>query len=144
VAEIKEMGYMLLLLLVSISAMYEWAMTEPTIGPSLGVDSVEGYSGGDFASRAVTIQSDLVATETVELTAQTEPLALGAAAIATGVSLLGLMFSLLFGWTALVTAIFKSIGVESMALVITAPIGALQVFTIFYLIIDVVKAVWKA
>ena len=143
-AEIKEMGYMLLLLLVSISAMYEWAMTEPTIGQSLGVDSVEGYSGDDFADKAVTIQSDLVATQAVELTVQTEPWALGMVAIGTGISLLGLMFSLLFGWTALVTAIFKSIGVESMALVITAPIGALQVFTIFYLIIDVVKAVWKA
>ncbi len=44
----KEMGFMLLVLLVSVSGIYEWTKTDALLSTELGVDTVEGFESASL------------------------------------------------------------------------------------------------
>lgn len=135
--DMKEMGFMLLVLLVSISGIYEWAQTDPALSANLGVGVIEGFESS-------TLQSDLnklssSATNIVTTNPVTELLNFITALQTFFGTVWDIFLKLVFGWGGLVRGIFSSIGMPDLAIVFIVPISVIQLIAAFYFLRDVVN-----
>lgn len=135
--DMKEMGFMLLVLLVSVSGIYEWARTDPVLSTNLGVNVIEGFE-------STTLQNDLnnlsvSATNIVTTNPVTELLNF-ITALQTFLGTVWTIFlKLMFGWSEVITAIFAFMGLESISIIFIVPISIIQLIAALYFIRDIVN-----
>lgn len=135
----KHMGFMLLVILVTISAVYTWAETEPTLRDSLGVGGTE-----DFGAGALQQDIDLLKFQTTHIitgNVLTDLLNL-IPNLANFFYILWKIFTkIMFGWTGLLSAIFASIGMPMLSWIFIPPIAIIQIIAGFYFFRDIVNTI---
>lgn len=138
-ADIKQASFMFLIILVSISAVYEWAASEPVLRDQLGISEIEGFESASLLSDLDTFQ---ISTDNLITTVeQTDILGLLPAMTSFFSSIINIFMRLAFGWSQLVTAIFDSIGVPGISIIFIGPIAVFQMLGAFYLLRDLVNTV---
>jgi len=130
---------MLLILLVSISGIYEWAATQPVLARELGISGIEGFESStlELDIDALQISSENIIT--------TSPLTDISLFINSLLDLFGTMWSifmrLMFGWQKLINAIFASLDLQSISTVFVVPISIIQILTALYFMRDIVNTI---
>lgn len=144
--EMKQMGFMLIILLVAVSGVYEFAKSEdaegnpvfPALSQSLGIGQIDPL--GSEALKQQVSDVDISSGDDIETTIRENPLAFALGLITTFLLMLVTFLPLLFAWVALVDAIFVSVGIPGMSIVFIGPIAVIELLTIIYFLIDVVLA----
>lgn len=137
--DFKEMCYMIMVMLVTISSIYTWAGSQPVLKEKVGISGVSGYDSN-------TIQ-DYTGAHPVspETQVTTNPLTQSAAYIGVMVGylldLVGMVVGFLDGWIFVLIGVLKPIGLESLNIVFIAPLGLIQIIAVAYLFRDIVTAV---
>lgn len=144
--EMKQMGFMLIILLVSVSAVYEFASSEdssgnpvfPALSTALGISSISPLGSSTLQQQVSDV--DIASGDDIETTVRENPLAFALGLLNTALSMFVIFLPLLFGWVALIDAIFVSIGIPGMSIVFIGPIAVIEILTIIYFLIDIVLA----
>lgn len=145
-ATMKEMAFGLLVLLVSINAMAEFAASDPALSQVSGLGVVHNLNSSSLQDALEGIETSN--DNTIETGERTD--LLGALSnlissfggqIDSFLGLVALMFRLAFGWSVLLNAIFVSIGVPSLSIVFVGPIMLIEIICIFYLFRDLVSVI---
>lgn len=130
---------MMLILVVSISGVYEWAITDETLGAELGVGAIEGFESatlrGDLESLSID-SNHLVST--ITLTEFHNPLT---SLMSFFGSVWSIFMKLMFGWLGLIYAVLASMGMETLAVVFIPPLAVLQIIAALYFLRDIVNTV---
>ncbi len=137
--DIKQMSFLLLVILVTVSGVYEWAQTQPVLGEDLGVGSIGGFESDTLTGYLNDLNSE---TSNALETAERADL-VGFLLSLVGVFLAGfsIFMKLMFGWSLLVGAIFAAVGLEGLDVIFIGPLAIIQLFALFYFLRDLVNTV---
>lgn len=140
--DMKEMGFILLVLLVSVSGIYEWTKTDALLSTQLGVDTVEGFESASLKADLNVLgesANELVTVNIISTNPITELLNFITALQIFFGTVWGIFLKLMFGWSGLVGAIFSSIGMSDLAIVFIVPVSVIQLIAALYFIRDIVN-----
>lgn len=138
-ADIKQASFMMLILLVSISGVYEWAQTEPVFKDHLSFEQPSGFESDSLESEVGDIT--IAGEDLIETSERTDLLSYIGSLLTTFASSFGIVMKLLFGWSLLLNAIFTSIGLDFVSVIFIPPIAIIQLLGIFYFIRDIVNTI---
>lgn len=141
-ADIKQASFMLLVLLVSVSAIYEWAENEdinPVLSKQVGVGSLGDLNSTSLRSNVASVEISV--ENIIQTTESADILGFLNALVSLFISGFAIFMNILFGWIVLVEGIFASIGLGELSIIFIGPIAIIQLFGLFYFIRDLVNAV---
>lgn len=138
-ADMKEMSFMLLVILVSISAIYEWAGTDEVLKKQPGLTHITGFEGGTFLSDVNRFQ--IGTNELITNAAQAEIVGLLSSLLRFFADIWGIVMRMMFGWIGIVYGIFNSVGIPNISLVFIAPLAVLELLGALYFFRDIVNTV---
>ena len=131
--------FVLLVILVSISGIYEWAGTDPALSRHLNFTQPSGFESDAIISDVEAIGFE--ASSEVETSERTDLVAYIGSLLASFAGAFGLIMRLLFGWILLIQAVFASMGLEFLAIVFIPPIAIIQLIGIVYFLRDIVNTI---
>ena len=140
--DFKEMSFMMFFLLISISAIYEWANDEelnPVLSRELGVDFIEEFESTTMRAQVSLLQ--VASTTLISNIVTLNPLYILLSVTSFFSTIWIIFMKLMFGWAALLGAIFDAIGMADLALVFITPLAVIQLFGALYFIRDIVNTV---
>lgn len=137
--DIKQMSFVLLVLLVSVSGIYEWTQTDDVLRTELGVGVIGGFSSGTLQDdvNQLQVSSDNLITTVARVELWNW---LGALQSFLG-TIWDIFMKLMFGWMRIVSAIFDAVGLENLDIVFIAPLAVLQALGALYFLRDIVNTV---
>lgn len=140
--DFKEMSFMMFFLLVSVSAIYEWANDEainPVLSRELGVDFIEEFESTTMRNQVLLLQVE--STTLISNIVTLNPLYILLSVTSFFSTIWVIFMKLMFGWAALLDSIFSAIGLSELAIVFITPLAVLQLFGALYFIRDIVNTV---
>lgn len=137
--DIKQSSFILLIILASVSGVFEFAQTNEVISEQTGISILSEFG-------ITTVQQDI---ETIDLATEnsiTSIQRLDLVGILFGlvgllITIFQIFMKLMFGWIDLIYGIFKSSDLESLSIVFIGPIGIVQLLGITYIIRDIAGTV---
>lgn len=138
-ADIKQMGFVLLVLLVSISGIYEWAASQPVLGEQLGVSGIGGFEADTLESRLLEFETAI--EDSIETALRVDIFGFITSFIGMFSAMFDVFMKLMFGWQVLVDGIFASVGLESLSIIFVAPLTIIQMFTALYFLRDIINTI---
>jgi len=137
--DFKEMSFTILVILVAISALYGWVSVQPVIGTAAAVSGVPGYDAGTLGADLNSFS--IAANSMITTSPLTDVIGYLSILYKFFSSVWGIIMKLGFGWTALLQGVFAPLGLDSIALVFTAPLLIIQIIGVLYFIRDIVNTI---
>jgi hypothetical protein len=139
VADIKQMSFLLLVLLVTVSGVYEWAQAQPVLANDLGVGSVGGFEASTLSGYLSDI--NISAGNAIETATRLDLLGFMGSLTTVFITTFSIFMKLMFGWADLVGGIFAAVGLGGIDVIFIAPLAIIQLFALFYFLRDLVNTV---
>lgn len=136
-ADVKEMSFMLLIILVAISGTYEWARTDVVLGKELGMGEIGGFESATLLNDVNTFQ--ISTSQFISSSAQLDIVGFVSSLIELFGTTWNIFSKLMFGWVGLVDGIFNSIGMAGLSVIFIGPIAVMQILGAFYFLRDIVN-----
>jgi len=137
--DIKQASFVLLVLLVSVSGVYEWARTDAVVGEQLSMGTMTAFSSSTLENNVSTVS--LAVTNIITAISRTDLIGFIGALINLFVTTFEIFMRLMFGWIDLVAGIFDSVGLRELEVVFIGPIAIIELFALFYFLRDLVNTV---
>jgi len=140
----KEAGFTLLVILVTVSAIYQWSENDPTLNEMINTDELDIYNSITLRNYVENIE--IKTGEELTVQERTNPATFIVPLIAVGAQGLSFLLGLLFGWIGIVEAIFNSSGLAgegilNLAIIFIPPLVMIEILALIYFVIDLKKAI---
>ncbi len=135
--DLKEMSFILIILLVSVSAVYEWIQTDDDLNKQFGVSSPLDFRSGTLTATLNTFQ--LAVDNLIQSLLIADLIGFLASLQAFFTSAFQIFMKLMFGWTNIVDSIFDAMDLSSLRIIFTGPLVIIQILGSFYFLRDLVN-----
>jgi len=152
-SKMKDASFALLIILVGISATYEWVSADPVLSGSTNFVPSSDFNVSnilnDVNALGFVAESDIETEERTDLLSYIGSLIGGAVEAAEGAAAtagaftaaFALAMKMVFGWALLINAIFTAMDIPSLSFIFIPPIAVIQLLGITYFIRDIVNTV---
>lgn len=137
--DIKQASFVMLILLISISGVYEWANSDETLGKHIQLGNISGLESSSLQKDVVDFK--VVVDSVVATTVRLDLLGFISAMASLFKTNFGIFMKLLFGWTSLVDAIFSTTGLSNLSIIFISPVVVLQLLGLFYFLRDLTNTI---
>lgn len=135
----KQASFVFLILLVSISSIYEWARTDEFLSEEVGTNVILGFETATLTQELRTM--NLSANNIVSPTQQTDLFNFIGSLVAFYGSIFGIFMKFAFGWAGLIDAIFASVGLGNLSIVFMGPIFVFEIIAAYFVLKDLTNTV---
>lgn len=137
--DMKQSAFVLLVILVAISGLYQWTQTDEILKQSTSLEEIGDFHSDTLVGNITSFQINF--TQVITTSPLLDPFGFVGALL----SLFGLVFNvfmkLVFGWMDLVDAIFSSMGLSELSVIFSAPLAIIQLFALLYFARDLVNTI---
>jgi hypothetical protein len=137
-ADIKQASFMVLIILVSVSGVFEWAKTDEVLSQQPIISNPDELSYSELL--AIILNINIPGENEVQTESTTDLWILNVPVIGEGLGIATLLYKMFFGWNELLTGIFGYMGLAGLSLVFVVPLAIIELLGIFYLLSDIKRA----
>jgi len=138
--DMKEAAFALIIILVSVSSLAEWAKADALLSKHTTLSSIDDVNSSSIAGDLRGIE--LSTGNAIESASRANIVGFTTSFLSLFPAILGILYKVFFSWMGLLTVIFTGIGLAGLDVVFIVPIGIIELIAILYLLKDVVGMFW--